>query len=253
MQKDPSIDVVVVVVVVVVDRKSTRKRRRRRRRTKKMDNDIFPLLSSSWRRRRPLKRDQHHRRERSASRIARGRDAFFFSSFFFFKREERRDEARKTFHATFSHFLPHTTRTTSTLSWPERAKKNRQKWIRRAVARKCFNSNPHSKYQKNFPYKIAHSSPLLRDIKNTRKKSSQHQNARFEREEEEEEEEERGKEGKQERVHLLFFFWKQRIIHSLVSRISTTVNRTTVEMYGKLFYYYYIQNERELKEIRIDR
>jgi len=49
----------------------------------------------------------------------------------------------------------------------------------------------------------------LRDIKNTRKKSSQHQNARFERGgEEEEEEEERGKEGKQGEGSPSFFFLK---------------------------------------------
>ena len=220
MQKDPSID------VVVVDRKSTRKRRRRRRRrTKKKDNDIFPLLSSSWRRRRPLKRDQHHRRERSTSRIARGRDAFFFLLFFFFfflKSEERR-RARKTFHATFSRFLPPTPPELLRLflrvrRWPGAQKRSIQ--------------IPHSK---KFPVQNRALPPLLlRDIKNTRKKSSQHQNARFERGgEEEEEEEERGKEGKQGEGSPSFFFLKT---HSALSSLafSTTVNRTTVEMNGKV-------------------
>ena len=76
------------------------------------------------------------------------------------------------------------------------------------------------KISKKFPVQNRALPPLLlRDIKNTRKKSSQHQNARFEREEEEEEEEERGKEGKQGEGSPSFYFLKTHIIHSLFSRI----------------------------------
>ena len=93
----------------------------------------------------------------------------------------------------------------------------------------------------------------MRDIKNTRKKSSQHQNARFEREEEEEEEEEeRGKEGKQGEGSPSFYFLKTHIIHSLFSRIFNNGKQNNCRNVRKTFLLLF-KNERELKEIRIDR
>jgi len=111
------------------------------------------------------------------------------------KRDEEREKPSN--NATFSHFLPPTPPELLRLFFAC------ARWGQ--VRKKRSIQIPHPK---KFPVQNRALPPLLlRDIKNTRKKSSQHQNARFERGgEEEEEEEERGKEGKQERVHLLFFF-----------------------------------------------
>ena len=109
-------------------------------------------------------------------------------------------------------------------------------------------------HPKKFPVQNRALPPLLlRDIKNTRKKSSQHQNARFEREEEEEEEEEeRGKEGKQGEGSPSFYFLKTHIIHSLFSRIFNNGKQNNCRNVRKTFLLLF-KNERELKEIRIDR